>query len=52
MFRVLGTIDQLLTVQSWIKFGKRNLAVSFYDYQKACDMVKHDWMMSFHMDVS
>ena len=24
---------------------QRNLAVAFYDYQKAYDMVRHDWMI-------
>ena len=29
-----------------------NLAVAFYDYQKAYDMVRHDWMMSVPVDGS
>ena len=28
-----------------VREKKRNLAVSFYDYQKAYDMVRHDWMI-------
>ena len=23
----------------------RNLAVAYYDYEKACNMVHHDWML-------
>ena len=45
---VLGTVDQLIINnaimdEAWER--KRNLAVAFYDYQKAYDMVRHDWMM-------
>ena len=28
-----------------VRNQKRNLAVAFYDYQKAYDMVRHDWMI-------
>ena len=28
-----------------VKGRQRNLAVAFYDYQKAYDMVRHDWMI-------
>ena len=42
---VLGTVDQLLidsAIMDEVREKKRNLAVSFYDYQKAYDMVRHD----------
>ena len=45
---VLGTIDQLLIdncIMDEVRNYKRNLAVSFYDYQKAYDMVRHDWII-------
>ena len=45
---VLGRIDQLLidsAIMDEVREKKRNLAVSFYDYQKAYDMVRHDWMI-------
>ena len=44
---VLGTVDQLLVDQAImdeVRRNERNLAVAFYDYQKAYDMVRHDWM--------
>ena len=28
-----------------VRDQQRNLAVAFYDYQKAYDMVRHDWMI-------
>ena len=45
---VLGTVDQLIvdnTIMEEVRERKRNVAVAFYDYQKAYDMVKHDWML-------
>ena len=45
---VLGTVDQLLVdnaIMDEVRNSKRNLAVAFYDYQKAYDMVRHDWML-------
>ena len=45
---VLGTTDQLLVdseIIDEVREKKRNLAVSFCDYQKACDIVRHDWMI-------
>ena len=45
---VLGTVDQLLidnAIMGEVKEYKRNLAVAYYDYKKAYDMVRHDWMM-------
>ena len=45
---VLGTVDQLLvdqTIMEEVKFKKRNLVVAYYDYQKAHDYVRHDWIM-------
>ena len=45
---VLGAVDQLLidsAIMDEVREKKRNLAISFYDYQKAYDMVRHDWMI-------
>ena len=45
---VLGTVDQLLidsTIMDEVREKERNLAVSFCVYQRAYDMVKHDWMI-------
>ena len=45
---VLGTVDQLLidaAIMDEVRNQQRNLAVAFYDYQKAYDMVRHDWMI-------
>ena len=45
---VLGTIDQLIidnAIMDEVRGQQRNLAVAFYDYQKAYDMVRHDWMI-------
>ena len=45
--RVLGTVDQLIidnAIMGEVRNQQRNLAVAFYDYQKAYDMVRHDWM--------
>ena len=45
---VLGMVDQLLidsAIMGEVREKKRSLAVSFYDYQKAYDMVRHDWMI-------
>ena len=45
---VLGTVDQLIvdnTIMDEVRGKRRNLAVSFYDYRKAYDMVRHDWML-------
>ena len=44
---VLGTVDQLLVnncIMDEVRNHKRNLAVAYYDYQKAYDKVHHDWM--------
>ena len=45
---VLRTVDQLLIdnciILSEARNHKRNLAVAYYDYQKAYDKVHHDWM--------
>ena len=42
---VLGTIDQLLIDSATMDEVQENkkLAVLFYNYQKAYDMVRHDW---------
>ena len=45
---VLGTVDQLVIdncIMEEVKTYHRNLAVAFYDYQKAYDKVHHDWMV-------
>ena len=45
---VLGIADQLIidrAIMDEVKGQQRNLAVAFYDYQKAYDMVRHDWMI-------
>ena len=45
---VLGTVDQLLIdncIMEEVRTHKRNLAVAYYDYRKAYDMVHHDWML-------
>ena len=45
---VLGTVDQLIIdscIMEEVKTYHRNLAVTFYDYQKAYDKVHHDWMI-------
>ena len=44
----MGTVDQLLidaAIMDEVRNQQRNLAVAFYDYQKAYDMVRHDWMI-------
>ena len=44
---VLGTVDQLIidnAIMDEVRNQQRNLAVAFYDYQKAYDMVRRDWM--------
>ena len=45
---VIGTVDQLIIdncIMEEVKTYHRNLAVAFYDYQKAYDKVHHDWMV-------
>ena len=45
--RVLGTVDQLIidnAIMDEVRTQQRNLSVAFYDYQKAYDMVRHEWM--------
>ena len=45
---VLGTVNQLLidaAIMDEVRNQQRNLAVVFYDYQKAYDMVQLDWMI-------
>ena len=44
--KVLGTVDQLLidnAIMREVRDHHLNLAVAYYDYQKAYDMVHHDW---------
>ena len=48
---VLGTVDQLLVdsaIMDEVRGKNRNLVVAFYDYQKAYDMVRHDWMVKVY----
>ena len=45
---VLGTVDQLVidnAIMDEVREKLKNLAVAFYEYQKAYDMVRHDWML-------
>ena len=45
---VLGNLDQLImdnAMMDEVRGQQRDLAVAFYDYQKAYDMVRHDWMI-------
>ena len=45
---VLGTVDQLVidnAKMDEVREKQSNLAVAFHDYQKAYDMVRHDWML-------
>ena len=45
---VLGMVDQLIIdrrIMEKVKQNHRNLAVAFYDYNKAYDKVHHDWMI-------
>ena len=42
---LLGTVDQLVidnAIMDEVREKQMNLAVAFYDYQKAYDMVRHD----------
>ena len=48
---VLGTVDQLLIdrcIMDEVREHHRNLAVAYYDYQKAYDRVHHDWMLKVY----
>lgn len=48
---VLGTVDQLLVdncIMDEVREQHRNLAVAYYDYQKAYDMVRHDWILKVY----
>ena len=43
-----GTVGQLVidnAIMDEVREKQRNLVVAFYDYQKAYDMVRHDWML-------
>ena len=47
----LGTVDLLLIdkcIMDEVKEHNRNLAVAYYDYQKACDRVHHDWTLKVY----
>ena len=44
---VLGTVGQLIidnVIMDEVRSQQKSLAVAFYDYQKAHDTVRHDWM--------
>jgi hypothetical protein len=46
--KVLGTVDQLLIdncIMDEVRSYHRDLAVAYYDYQKAYDKVHHDWVL-------
>ena len=46
-FGVLRTVYELIIdndIMDEVRNQQRNLAVAFYNYQKAYDMVRHDWM--------
>ena len=48
---VLGTVDQLSIdncIMEEVREHRRNLAVAYYDYQKAYDKVHHDWMLRLY----
>ena len=52
--KVLGTIDQLLidnAIMGEVKEYHRNLTVSYYDCQKAYDIVHHDWMVRVYEEM-
>jgi hypothetical protein len=45
---ILRTVDELIVGQiilDEVRKKKRNLAVAFYNYRKAYDIVRHDWML-------
>ena len=45
--KVLATVDQLLidnAVMGEIRDHHCNLTIAYYDYQKAYEVVPHDWM--------
>ena len=49
---VLGTVDQLLidkAVMDEVRNKKRNIAVAFFNYQRAYDKVRHVWMMRVYV---
>ena len=51
---VVGTVDQLIIDKSIIgevKTYHRNLAVAFYDYNKACHKVHHNWMLGVYKGI-
>ena len=48
---ILGTVDLLLIdkyIMDEVKEHNRNLAVKYYDYQKAYDRVHHDWTLKVY----
>ncbi len=48
---VLGTVDQLLIdicIMDEVREHQRNLAVTYYDYQKAYDRAHHDWILKVY----
>ena len=45
---MLVTVDELLTdkcITDEVGERKKDLTVAYYDYQKACDRVHHEWML-------
>ena len=50
-FGVLGTENRIMianTIMDQVKNQQRNLALAFHDYQKAYDIVRHNWMTSVY----
>ena len=48
---VLGTVDQLLidnVIIGEVRDHHDKMAVAYYDYQKAYDMVHHNWMLKVY----
>ena len=50
-FGVLGTENRIMianTIMDQVKNQQRNLALALHDYQKAYDIVRHNWMTSVY----
>ena len=50
-FGVLGTENRIMianTIMDQVKNQQRHLALAFHDYQKAYDIVRHNWMTSVY----
>ena len=54
MLQSLGTADQLIidnAILNEVRNRQKNLAEPFYDYQKAYDMVRHNWMTRVYQQI-